>query len=436
MQSGLFSNLNIAFSFSFRRAVTVKQPRSVQLVEGLLSRQTYPCILSGASANRVLRYSRNRKIMAASHSIVSSGDLSVDALVSGCGDVPSFPKPSGVFFSDRSSKMCRKAIVRTRSGDKGICGFQGRLNHNSNPWYSFSKGLNDGRNFSSSCHSDRIVPEASSDGSVGLEQLSSLAVSTETRIPTQNTLKLLSGACYWPHPAKVETGGEDAHIICVDEQVIGVADGVGGWADVGVNAGEYARELMQNSMKAIQESPDGDVDPLQVLEKAHASTSAMGSSTACIIALKNQNLHAINLGDSGFIIVRDGSTIFESPVQQHGFNFTYQLEHSNRSDLPSAGQVFKISVVHGDVIIAGSDGLFDNLYSREIAAIVRDSVKEGLSPNAMAEKIASVARARALDTKLQTPFSVAAQQAGYSYYGGKLDDLTVVVAYVTAASDS
>lgn len=101
-------------------------------------------------------------------------------------------------------------------------------------------------------------------------------------------LKLVSGACYLPHPEKEKTGGEDAHFICGDEQVIGVSDGVGGWADVGVNAGEYARELMSNSVKAIKEVPLADIDPLQVLEKAHAATNAMGSSTACIIALKNQ----------------------------------------------------------------------------------------------------------------------------------------------------
>lgn len=52
-----------------------------------------------------------------------------------------------------------------------------------------------------------------------------------------------------------------------------------------------------------------------------------------------QGIHAVNLGDSGFIVVRDGCTIFRSPVQQHDFNFTYQLESGNGSDLPSAAQV-------------------------------------------------------------------------------------------------
>ncbi|CAL2228079.1 unnamed protein product [Prunus armeniaca] len=43
--------------------------------------------------------------------------------------------------------------------------------------------------------------------------------------------------------------GEDAHFICHDAQTIGVADGVGSWARKGVNAGEYARGLMNHTKK-------------------------------------------------------------------------------------------------------------------------------------------------------------------------------------------
>ena len=101
-------------------------------------------------------------------------------------------------------------------------------------------------------------------------------------------MKLNSGSCYLPHPDKEETGGEDAHFICSDEQAIGVADGVGGWADLGVNAGLYARELMSHSVAAIHDEPKGSIDPSRVLEKAYSSTKARGSSTACIIALTEQ----------------------------------------------------------------------------------------------------------------------------------------------------
>lgn len=104
----------------------------------------------------------------------------------------------------------------------------------------------------------------------------------------ERTIKLLSGSCYLPHPDKDETGGEDAHFICVEEQVIGVADGVGGWAELGINSGKYSRELMSNSVAAIFDEPKGAIDPSRVLEKAHSCTKSKGSSTACIIALNEK----------------------------------------------------------------------------------------------------------------------------------------------------
>jgi protein phosphatase PTC7 len=100
-------------------------------------------------------------------------------------------------------------------------------------------------------------------------------------------LKLLSGSSYLPHPDKEETGGEDAHFIW-DEQAIGIADGVGGWADLGIDAGQYARDIMSNALTAIEEEPKDSIDLTRVLEKAHSGTTVKGSSTACIIALTDQ----------------------------------------------------------------------------------------------------------------------------------------------------
>lgn len=88
----------------------------------------------------------------------------------------------------------------------------------------------------------------------------------------------------------------------------------------------------------------------------------------------------------------------------------------------------------GDVIVAGTDGLFDNLYNNEITAVVLHGVRAGLEPSAMAQKIAAMARQRAMDKTRQTPFATAAQEAGFRYYGGKLDDITVVVSYVAASA--
>jgi hypothetical protein len=48
-----------------------------------------------------------------------------------------------------------------------------------------------------------------------------------------------------PDPIK-KAGGEDAHFILEgnDRYAVGVADGVGGWSEVGVDSGVYSRALM------------------------------------------------------------------------------------------------------------------------------------------------------------------------------------------------
>ncbi|CAM6101009.1 unnamed protein product [Calypogeia fissa] len=249
------------------------------------------------------------------------------------------------------------------------------------------------------------------------------------------SLKLVSGACNLPHPEKVKTGGEDAYFICPDKQVFGVADGVGGWADLGIDAGEYARELMAQSLNAVQQEPAGSIDPARVMEKAHSLTKCKGSSTACIIALTDSALEAANLGDSGFVIVRNSRTIFKSPVQQHQFNIPFQLEHGG-SDPPSAAQVFSFQVFQGDVVVAGTDGLFDNVYDSELTTVVVQAVRGGLDPQKTAEKIAALAKSRAQDKNRQTPFSTAAQDAGFRFYGGKMDDITVIVSYITSTKST
>lgn len=383
------------------------------------------------------------KPMAASGSRAVLSECSLDVLSSRHKHLPIPTSSARTFYSNRSFESCSKASMSLKNHeqprDNVIYGYfmynAAKRWCNSHPF--IGSGPRDFHSTSSTGLSAGTAPDVSFDNSTREEQVANSTDSSEQNPSAGKTLKLLSGSCCLPHPDKEETGGEDAHFICVDEQAIGVADGVGGWADLGVDAGVYSRELMSNSVSAIKEEPKGSIDPARVLEKAHSSTKAKGSSTACIIALTGeaQGIHAINLGDSGFMVVREGCTIFRSPVQQHDFNFTYQLESGTNGDLPSSGQVFTVPVAPGDAIIAGTDGLFDNLYNNEITAVVVHAMRAGLGPQVTAQKIAALARQRAQDKDRQTPFSTAAQDAGFRYYGGKLDDITVVVSYITSSSD-
>eukprot|EP00271_Cylindrocystis_brebissonii_P004755 TRINITY_DN16597_c0_g1_i1.p1 TRINITY_DN16597_c0_g1~~TRINITY_DN16597_c0_g1_i1.p1 ORF type:complete len:528 (+),score=72.50 TRINITY_DN16597_c0_g1_i1:164-1747(+) len=294
----------------------------------------------------------------------------------------------------------------------------------------------------------------------------------------EGALRLESGVCALPHPEKVQRGGEDAHFIAsADLSAVGVADGVGGWADVGVDAGLYARELMRQSVKALMDelqAPStasgsqseaksgaaGPADlsaevpkhtsslnanraaaglpslfltdlPKRVLVRAHAATRCQGSATACILVLADNKLVAANLGDSGFVVIRNGKTIFKSPPQQHDFNFPYQLG-SEGSDSPQMAQVFSLPVAAGDVLVVGTDGLFDNLFDSDVTAVVMHCVKAGKGPQATSEQLAALARLRAQDRTHFSPFAKAAQEAGYRYQGGKMDDITVLVSYITS----
>ncbi|WCJ30953.1 Protein phosphatase 2C family protein [Euphorbia peplus] len=409
MPSGFFVKLNLGFRTS------------------LITRNSTPSSLFNPGSFS-LRRSLCGYSMAASGSKPVLNDIHVDDLITTCGNGLDFSKPSGAFFGDGSRANCLKSSVRMINGElpksRLVCGYSRKVGFLN----SFGPSLKNFNTLSSLQFAAGAARDMSFDGSSKEEQ------PVNSTLVSGQTMKLISGSCYLPHPDKEATGGEDAHFICEEQQAIGVADGVGGWADVGINAGDYARELMSHSVNAIQEEPKGSIDPFRVLEKAHSSTKAPGSSTACIIALTDEGINAINLGDSGFMVVRDGHTVFQSPVQQHGFNFTYQLESGGTGDLPSSGQVFTFPVSSGDVIIAGTDGLFDNLYNNEVTAIVVHASRAGITPQSTAQKIAALARQRALDKNRQTPFSSAAQEAGYRYYGGKLDDITVVVSYIRSSN--
>ena len=65
-----------------------------------------------------------------------------------------------------------------------------------------------------------------------------------------------------------------------------------------------------------------------------------GSATVCILVLEGARLHAANLGDSGFWVLRGRKVVHRSPQQQHAFNWPFQLgSPGSRSDTPSSADV-------------------------------------------------------------------------------------------------
>ncbi|KAH7840424.1 hypothetical protein Vadar_016629 [Vaccinium darrowii] len=248
----------------------------------------------------------------------------------------------------------------------------------------------------------------------------------------ERELKMVCGAFYIPKGKSSKPQGDDAHFICEEKNTFGVADGVGGWSKSGVDAGQYARELMANCVKEIENAEKGEVDPRRVLDEAYRNTNAEGSSTACILTLTNNHAVVANVGDSGFMVIREGKEVFKSSIQQHTFNCPYQLGNATRSDSPNLAQMYRTPVKPGDVIVMGTDGLLDNMFSEDICVVVKMMTESSSEPQQAAWVIAEHAYNNSVDSLAATPFVQAAVMAGKDHLGGKADDITVIVAYVVA----
>uniref|UniRef100_Q6J2K6-4 Isoform 4 of Probable protein phosphatase 2C BIPP2C1 n=1 Tax=Oryza sativa subsp. indica TaxID=39946 RepID=Q6J2K6-4 len=246
---------------------------------------------------------------------------------------------------------------------------------------------------------------------------------------TLPTLILASGAAMLPHPSKVLTGGEDAYFIACDGW-FGVADGVGQWSFEGINAGLYARELMDGCKKAVMESQGApEMRTEEVLAKAADEARSPGSSTVLVAHFDGQVLHACNIGDSGFLVIRNGEIYQKSKPMTYGFNFPLQIEKGD--DPFKLVQKYTIDLQEGDAIVTATDGLFDNVYEEEIAAVISKSLEAGLKPSEIAEFLVARAKEVGRSATCRSPFSDAALAVGYlGYSGGKLDDVTVVVSVV------
>ncbi|KAI4323030.1 hypothetical protein L6164_022669 [Bauhinia variegata] len=250
--------------------------------------------------------------------------------------------------------------------------------------------------------------------------------------PNPQSLKMVAAACYIPKDSIDMPEGQDAHFISIEKQTIGVADGVGGWSSKGVDAGIYARELMANCVTALDNQTKGNINPKTVLKKAYLKTKAEGSSTACIITLTDQNfLRAAHVGDSGFWHFRNNMLVGRSQIQVKSFNNPYQL--GKKRNRPKCAIKTEFLVNSGDVLVLGTDGLLDNLYPNQIESVLKEN-GENFKPEELARTISEFAYNTSMNRVADSPFARASQEAGKPRKGGKMDDITVIVAHIIESS--
>jgi protein phosphatase PTC7 len=252
-----------------------------------------------------------------------------------------------------------------------------------------------------------------------------------------------SGAVLVPHPDKAEKGGEDACFVLRDQGAFGVMDGVGGWADEGVDPAAYSNTFAERSAAAVLM---GASDPRDVIRAAHERVKIVGSTTACVAILDGENaiVNVGNLGDAGAMIARGKEDYFRTPSQQHEFNCPFQLgcaEFYPESDGADDAETFSVHVRPGDALVMGSDGLWDNVPHAEVAQTVEACVRGGKDAQETAEAIATLAFEHSVDEEYDSPFTTEARNNGYDVewwekakgkvlVGGKMDDIAVVVAFM------
>lgn len=175
----------------------------------------------------------------------------------------------------------------------------------------------------------------------------------------------------------------------------GVVDGVGGWADSGVDAADFAHAICDYMTSASTQYPDSfggsanaphPLRPTAILEHGYQSVLQdrrilAGGSTACVaVAGTDATLEVANLGDSGYAHLSPLRLNSVSQPQTHAFNTPFQLSKvppklvaqaalfggHHFGDYPADANISRCELAHGDVLVLATDGVWDNLSPEDI----------------------------------------------------------------------
>lgn len=292
--------------------------------------------------------------------------------------------------------------------------------------------------------------------------------------------------------SKRPASGQDAFFISrlgdTNAVAFGIADGVGGWENSGVDPADFSHGFCDYMASAAYEhKPETGALPLTpraLMQRGYddvckdGSIGAGGSTASIAIASEDGHLEIANLGDSGFVHLRSNAVHAYSEPQTHAFNTPYQLSIVPASmlaraaafggaqlcDNPRDADVTRHTLEHGDVLIIASDGLWDNLFNQTILRIssqlmtsvgawkksdggvlVADDLKQFTQnqdsttqqpltlQSALAVHITNAAKSASINGRTDGPFAKEVQKyyPQENWHGGKEDDICVVVMIVS-----
>ena len=176
-----------------------------------------------------------------------------------------------------------------------------------------------------------------------------------------------------------------------------------------------------------------------LVEAANMATN-LGSSTWVIAILnpRDHTVHTTLLGDSSYMLLRpdlngDLIKLYRSEEQQHSFNYPYQW--GTNGDDPSLAIDVEHKVQHNDIIVLGSDGIFDNWFDNEIINIIKSSINnQGELTNIQetTNLVAKLAENHGMDDNWRSPFQINAEKTKRyrRFKGGKQDDISIIISQI------
>jgi len=265
-------------------------------------------------------------------------------------------------------------------------------------------------------------------------------------------LCFLPGVCKIQHPDKSKAGAIDADAVVLSSHFLGVCDGVSQVEQFGIRPDELPVELLKECVAAAEAqleptgNPNAYAGLIELLVDAYRNTDAHGSTTVLLTALDHTFgspvLHVLNLGDCELVLLRrideEWKVLFrtepqrvdghrQQPLQLARVDVSIDpdfVEEEHAIPLIRKGSATAVLPVEvDDVVIIGSDGVFDNLFLHEIVSLVDlDYGQPSLDDLArVAKNIVKEAHSRVGGSK-DTPMGRG--------QGGKADDTTLVVASI------
>ncbi|KAJ4271795.1 hypothetical protein NW762_000501 [Fusarium torreyae] len=267
-----------------------------------------------------------------------------------------------------------------------------------------------------------------------------------------------------------KTNGDDA--VFASDYFICANDGVGAWATrPRGHAGLWSRLVLHFWSSAIEEELIGlaksqEPNPVATLQSAYEQTleattshDCLGTTTVCGAQLHYRispedetktlpALYVTNIGDCKVMVLRPSTekVVYKTVEQWHWFDCPRQLG-TNSPDTPNDNSVMdKVDLEVGDIVLAMSDGVIDNLWEHEIVARILKSVKKWESGEhaeahqgdrtggrnggmrIAAQDLMEAAKEIAVDPFAESPFMEHAIEEGLASEGGKLDDISVIAA--------